>query len=290
MGALECAAGVYSHLMKPLRADLHTHTTCSDGSTSPAALIDLALQRGLGGLSITDHDTVAAYAEAGPAAKRAGLPLIPGCELSAEHKGESIHILAYAFPLDHPELLEFCELHRERRVRRAEKILDKLRKLGHKLQLGDLERSDSAVVGRPHIAEALRRLGAVGSVKEAFQLYLGEGRPAYVHGQPFSVEETLALIRKIGGISVIAHPHLIRHQRILREVLEQPFDGIECYYAIMPPERERRWLEMAEQKGWLVTGGSDYHGEVKPHIQVGSSWTPEESFLKLQQHYAKHSS
>lgn len=274
--------------MMEFRADLHCHSTCSDGSLSPEDLVKHAAEVGLKGLSITDHDTTSAYATAMPAAKKIGLEVIPGVEFSSSHQGESIHILGYAFDPAHPSILALSERHASRRGSRNQEILNRLAKLGMPVSDEDLKLEVQGIahtIGRPHIAKAMVKKGYVESIQEAFKKYLGEGRLAYVPGTAFSVEETIQTIHEANGLAVIAHPHLIDNSDVLQKLLEMDFNGIECYYGNFAEDQNSRWLKIAKKKGWLATGGSDFHGDVKPAIPLGRSWVGEETFRILQEHY-----
>lgn len=270
------------------RYDLHCHTIYSDGTSTPDELFTLALEKGLKGLSITDHDTVAAYKEALPRAKERGLMLLPGIECSAIHRGEPVHVLGYAFVLDSPVIASFSKMHSVRREERNRKILSKLRKLGIAITEEELRGVGSGTLGRPHIALLLMQKGVVDSIKEAFGKYLGEGKAAYDPGERITVEETIDTIKKAGGKAILAHPQLIGKGRIERDMLTMPFDGLEGYYARLFPDQEEKWIKSAEKLGWIVTGGSDYHGTVKPQNPLGSSWTCQETFDLLYTHYLSH--
>lgn len=265
------------------RADLHCHTSCSDGTLQPEALIVLARRNGLSGLSITDHDSIEAYESAIGAAKEQGLVLGSGIELSCSEKGDSVHILGYDFSLQSEEIKNLCLMHQTRRLSRNLAILKKLERLNMPVQETELEKlqNQKKTVGRPHIAELMVKKGYVSSIKEAFSLYLGDGKCCYDPGEPFSVQETIDIIHRADGKAFIAHPHLIQSGRLLRELLKMNFDGIECYYAKFTPENEKRWLKIAGEKNWLVSGGSDFHGAIKPQISLGSSWVDEETFYKI---------
>lgn len=268
------------------RADLHCHTTCSDGTVAPEDLIQLACNKQLQGLAITDHDTIDAYLTAVPAAQASGIALISGIELSAMHLQTSIHILAYSFPLDSPLIQEFCRRHNQRRAARHEAILALLASNGMPLFPEDFPNiAEHHSIGRPHIASALLKKGYVSSIQQAFHEYIGEGKKCYAPGEVFSVEETLDLIHRAQGIAVIAHPHLIDNAKVLKDLLSMNFDGIEGHYARFPPAENQRWLKIAERKGWIITGGSDFHGDIKPNIPLGSSWVNKELFMVLYRHY-----
>lgn len=275
--------------VKPIfRADLHCHTTCSDGTLSPVEVVKLAAEIGLKGLSITDHDTIDAYETALPAAKDAGIELISGIEFSAAYRRTSVHILGYAFSLSDEHILAFCRRHQERREKRNQTILQLLAKnkmpITHEELLAGFDPSTAPrkTIGRPHIAQAMIRHGYVQSVQEAFSKYLKEGKPCYAAGEPFSVEETIDVIHRAKGIAVIAHPHLIEKGSTIRYLLQMNFDGLEAYYARLPAEQEEKWIKIGQEKGWLITGGSDFHGSVKPNIPLGCSWVNEQTFRLLQ--------
>lgn len=280
--------------MSEFRADLHCHTTCSDGSLSPVEIVKLAKELGLSALSITDHDTVNAYATAVPAAKELNLTLITGVEFSTSLKGNSIHILGYGFQLDHPEIAQLCAKHIIRRKERNHVILELLKKHQMPVSQQDLEEAAShscngkGTIGRPHIALAMVKKGYVASVHDAFKKFIGEDRPCYYQGTPFSVEETVEVIHHAKGVAVIAHPHLINNNEIFKLLLEMKFDGIECYYGNFFSADHQRWLKIAAERKMLVTGGSDFHGSIKPNVPLGCSWINEEAFLTLQSTLNNH--
>lgn len=265
------------------RADLHCHSTFSDGTDTPAELIEKAVQIGLSGLSITDHDTTEAYQVALPVAKAKGLMLLSGVEFSAAYREEPVHILAYGYNLASPSILELCARHTERRQARNLAIVENLHSLG--IMVKPLELHHQGSWGRPHIAQAMVNLGVVQTVQEAFEVYLGEGKPAYDPGEPVSVEETIAIIHAGQGKAVLAHPHLLKRSTTIRAMLAMPFDGLECYYARLGPSQEKKWIDLARQRGWLITGGSDYHGLIKPQTMLGASWVGRETFELLYNHF-----
>jgi len=278
--------------MKDFIADLHCHTTCSDGSKSPEEIILLAKQIGLSGLSITDHDSILAYSLASKCAQNEHIELITGVEFSTVHKTTSIHILGYAFTPNSPILQAFCEKHHVRRLTRNRDILMLLKKHGMPvsesellklLDPKDLQRGKT--IGRPHIAEAMIKKGYVKTVQEAFKKYLGDGKCCYAAGASFSTSETIELIHEAKGLAIIAHPHLIEEPNILQELLHLNFDGIECYYAKFPMSDHERWLKIAKKKNWIVTGGSDYHGDIKPNLPLGASYVDEPLFQVLLNHF-----
>lgn len=273
--------------MSEFRADLHCHSTCSDGSLTPKELILLAKENGLSGLSITDHDSVAAYPEAQKFAKEVGLALIPGVEFSAEHKTHSVHILGYSFDPSNSSLLALCQRHEQRRKNRNQAILARLAKSNMQIDeeeviaiaKGDFPDTPHTI-GRPHIALAMTKKGYVASPQDAFKLFIGDGKSCFVQGEQISVEETIDVLHQANGFAVIAHPHLLKNVSI-EALLEFPFDGIECYYAQFAAWQNERWLKIAQEKSKLITGGSDFHGLLKPSIPLGSSWVDETRFKAL---------
>jgi predicted metal-dependent phosphoesterase TrpH len=280
--------------MNEFRADLHCHTTCSDGTLSPEELIRLAASLNLQGLSITDHDTIEAYSYAIPFFEETGIKWISGAEFSAMLEGVSIHILAYSFQLNHPAIRAFCQKHSERRVERNRAILEMLAK--HGMPIDEKEVLETAPllpahmhrsITRPHIALAMVRKRYVATIQEAFNKYLREGGPCYASGNAFSIEETVETIHQAMGLAFIAHPHLINDSQKVHKLLQMNVDGIECYYAKFHPQENERWLKMAKKKNLLISGGSDFHGDIKPNIQLGCSWVNEETFLLLHNHFIK---
>lgn len=273
--------------MSEFRADLHCHTTSSDGTLTPKEIVDEAIRVGLQGLSITDHDTVDAYKTAIPYAEQKGIELISGVEFSTQHLGENIHILGYSFQVDHPKIVELCQFHKNRRVDRFFSILKLLQEKGFPLQEVDFDLTDGSI-GRPHLARALMQGGYVSSIKEAFRLYLGDGKNCYVSCPSLSTEETIQVIKEAKGFAVLAHPQLVTKQPVLLDLLQLNFDGIEAYYANMPPQREKPWEKIGKHRDWLITGGSDFHGANKPHISLGASWVGEEIFDQLKMRYKEN--
>ncbi|MBF5058670.1 5'-3' exoribonuclease [Candidatus Neptunochlamydia vexilliferae] len=277
------SGGTFSEesLRSDARFDLHCHSTCSDGTCTPLELLELAKERELSGIAITDHDTLDAYTEELFAqAQELEVKLYVGVEFSTRHQGYPVHLLGYGLQKT-PEILAFCQEHQERRLQRNRAILEKLSRLSMVIDEKELGDPSDRTIGRPHIAERLMAKGYVQSIREAFDRFLGEGKPCFEAGCSFGVEETITKIHAAGGKAFIAHPYLVKKSGILKELLEMPFDGIECYYSLFHNGQEKKWLKIAEEKGWLISGGSDFHGSVKPHVQLGCSWVPEEDVLKI---------
>lgn len=275
--------------MNEFRADLHCHSTCSDGSKTPKELISLAKSLGLSGLSITDHDTIEGYKEALPYAKELDIDLITGVEFSTVHNGESVHILCYRYPIDSPLIKSFCEKHQTRRTNRNRGILQRLKEEGMPITEEEMlatihQDNQKHTIGRPHIAMAMVKKGYVISIQDAFKRYIGDDKSCYVSGDSFSTEETIDLIHQAQGLAIIAHPHLLEDGNLLQDMLKMPFDGIECFYAKFSPYQNQRWLDIAKKKNWLITGGSDYHGDIKPNLMLGNSFVDQATFNALKYH------
>ncbi len=271
------------------RYDLHCHSTFSDGTDTPSELVALAQKHQLKGLSITDHDTLAAYTETPLLTQQAPIAILPGVELSALHGGEPVHVLGYAFSLKSESIHTLCARHKRRREERNLRIVEKLKGLGISLDLSEITEQVKGSWGRPHIANALYKKGVVRSIQEAFDLFLGEGRKAYEKGETVTVEETIDVIHRGGGKAVLAHPHLLKRSTLIRALLKMPFDGLECYYARFAPGQEKKWIDLAKQRNWLITGGSDYHGATKPNSVLGASWVGKETFDRLYNHFLSNS-
>ncbi|MCR2804905.1 PHP domain-containing protein [Paenibacillus soyae] len=248
------------------RADLHAHTTSSDGLHSPAEVVRRAREAGLAAVAITDHDTVSGVAEALEEGERAGLTVVPGVELSTIAEGSDIHVLAYYTNNEDPLWLERLGSIAGARERRNGLMVAKLRELGIPIALEDVRdaaagRGKEGSIGRPHFAEALIRLGIVGSMNEAFDRFLGSGGAAYVQVPKVHPLEALTWIREAGGASVIAHPGLYDRDELVEELIRSGADGIEVFHSDHGEAEERQYGGLAERYGIIATGGSDFHGE-----------------------------
>jgi 3',5'-nucleoside bisphosphate phosphatase len=257
----------------PPLVDLHAHTTASDGGDDPRALVEVAAAAGVEVLAVTDHDTVAAVAEARAAGLRLGVEVLAGCELTAQVGDRVVHVLLYGEGLLDPDLGEAVEAARRGRHARNLAIGERLRGLtGVGYQEAAAVASDSAL-SRAHFARALVARQVVADVAEAFDRYLSSGRPAYVPAPSVSVTDAVALASKAGGVAVLAHPGRLgdgERDRVLAEALEAGVDGVEVWHSQHDAELRRSLTGLVERRGLLATGGSDYHGRHKPDIRVGT--------------------
>jgi predicted metal-dependent phosphoesterase TrpH len=256
--------------------DLHAHSTASDGSDSPSELMELAERVGLVAVALTDHDTVEGLAEARSACEELGVRLVPGCELSCEVGPATMHLLVY-FLSDGPGPLQ-DRLSRLQAARsdRNERIVAVLRDHGLDVTLEEiLDESGGGSVGRPHVAGVLLRKGYVGSIQEAFDAWLGKGKPAYLDRERLLPADAIELAHASGAVAVLAHPTSLGFEgreleRFVAGLAADGLDGMECDYGRYAPDL-RAWLRaMAGRLGLAVTGGSDYHGRYKPEIALGT--------------------
>ncbi|MSS71101.1 MAG: PHP domain-containing protein [Candidatus Latescibacteria bacterium] len=257
------------------RIDLHLHSTCSDGTSRPEAVVQKACVHGLKAISLTDHDCVDGVPAAMEIGKTLGVEVIPGTELSTTFDGKDIHILAYFIDCAHPGLLRYLQLFQDERERRAERIVNRLNQLGVGLTIeAVMARAGDGVVGRPHIADALVEEGYVFSVSEAFQKYLGYNRPAYEKKYILLPEEAVRLIHEAGGLACLAHPGIYNRDDLLPALVACGLDGIEAIHSKHTPEQIRRYEEFADLYGLLKTGGSDCHGSVRGEPTMGTVDVP----------------
>lgn len=258
------------------RIDLHVHTTASDGTRTPLECVSLAAMEGLKAIAITDHDTMAGIAEAGEAGKTLGVTIIPGIELSTSYKGKEVHVLGYFLSENAPELQEYYTWVREARRVRNEKIAEKLQAKGFDVTLEGLEAANpGSMIGRPHFAARLVELGAVSSVPEAFRRYLTKGRSCYVSREKISFADGVKLIKKCGGVAVLAHPLQYGFGKsdldaLVKAAKDCGVTGLEIYYSGYTQNDIAKLFDLAEKYTLLPTGGSDFHGDNKPGISIGT--------------------
>ncbi len=262
--------------------DLHVHSIYSDGTETPESLILQAKELGLSGISITDHDTINCYNDKlFSFANENDIKLIAGVELSSTFNGESFHILGYMVDVNSKSLIDFCLMHKFRRINRNLNILELLKKanmpIDSKKLCLDLEKS----IGRLHIAKIMVESGYVKSTQEAFDKWIGDGKPCYFKGDEISVSKTIDVIHQAKGKAFLAHPILIKKHSMLRELVNFPFDGLECFYAKFSHSTSKRILEIAKKHNFIMSGGSDYHGSNVEYRKMGDSYTDEDNLNKI---------
>jgi 3',5'-nucleoside bisphosphate phosphatase len=257
------------------RLDLHLHTTHSDGSFTPTEVIDLAHKAGVTALAITDHDITTGILDATLAGQEYGIDVIPGVEISSIIGTSELHILGYFLDYHDARLRERLARLRDSRHRRNPKIIERLQAAGIDItyeEVRALAGTDS--VGRPHIARVLMEKRVVASAKEAFDLWLADGRPAYVPRELPTPSDAMQWIREAKGLPVLAHPTWVKPTDstltdLVRQLKADGLDGVEVHYSTHTPRQTREYLALAKQLDLLVTGGSDFHGLTKPDIDVG---------------------
>ena len=246
------------------KADLHTHTTHSDGALSPYELITKAKNAGLSIISITDHDSVSALEEAVEFGKESGVEVIAGMELSTSFNDQEIHILGYFVDYRSKTLLDALAVFRGRRRKRAERIVDKLNRMNIPLRLESvLANATGDSIGRPHIANALVSGGHAESYHQAFSKYIGDGKPAYEKKEEYSIEDTVSLIAEAGGLSFLAHPGRSMNEALLFQLIKAGLDGIEVIHPSHSPDLVRYYRGIVDEYCLLESGGSDFHGGAK---------------------------
>lgn len=240
--------------------DLHVHSTASDGTLSPTAVVAAARAAGLSAIALTDHDTLGGLAEAQAAAAGTDLRIIPGVELSALVDGRELHILG--LHIDRIEPMEaYLAAFRESRQTRAELIVEKLNTLGVPITLADVTaQSAGGVLGRPHVARALVQRGAAVDFKDAFDKWLSHGRPAYVEKLRLTAVDAIRVIHDTGGLAVFAHPAQEGNHARLTALSQLGLDGVEVRHPSHSPEDIARISSLARELGLLESGGSDWHG------------------------------
>ncbi len=254
--------------------DLHTHSHFSDGSMSPTDLVALAKHCSLRAIALTDHDTVDGVAEAIEAAKKYGIEVIPGIEFSAVSTGET-HILGYGIDIYNSELVAAIDLAKELRLQNNQRTAEALQKLGFDITVEDARKlSPIGNLGRAHFAKVMENKGYVNSVKEAFDLYLQKGRPAFNSLRLLQPEDAVKLIKNAGGKAYLAHLHLTKMkdkelEAYVVSLKNAGLDGLEGYYTEYDDKMQEEYQALAQKYGLKISGGTDFHGANKPHIKLG---------------------
>ncbi|MGI8905446.1 MAG: PHP domain-containing protein [Candidatus Sumerlaeaceae bacterium] len=253
------------------------HSTHSDGTDTPRALVEIASQRGLAAIAVTDHDTFSAVEEAKAAGTELGVRVLSGVEISVEYAGKTVHMLGYCFDAGADTLREKLGEILKGRDERNLQIVKKLNELGMDITYNEITaEAGGKVVGRPHFAAVLLRKGYVQQRQEAFDKYLAKGAAAYMDRLRFGPEDSVAMIREAGGVAVLAHPKLVRFpdgetlDDLVRSLTDAGLGGIECYYSLHTAEETQQYLSLSRKYNLVATGGSDYHGRNKPKISMGT--------------------
>ena len=246
-----------------MKFDLHVHTNHSDGRLSPSKMVALAVEKGLDGIAITDHDTTTGINEAIKESHQySNFRVIPGIEFSCEHQDEDVHILGYFIDYTSNSINEVTKTLKMNRIQRSKQIIDKLNNLELNISLEDVKIfANEDNIGRPHIARALINKGYVYTIQEAFERYLKRGKPAYVKRQSLTIEESINLIKSNKGISVLAHPGLLKNRGIIDHCISLGIDGIECIHSKHSKEDTKLFYNIVENNNLIATGGSDCHGD-----------------------------
>lgn len=256
--------------------DMHVHSSASDGTFCPSALLDEAKKAGLAAMALTDHDTMDGIEEAAKAAKELGIELVPGVEISTEYHDCEIHVLGYYVSPEHPRLKAMLEEFRDFRATRNVRMVERLQQEGFSITMEALtEMFPDSVLTRAHMAGYLCETKQLPDKRTAFAKYLGENCCCYIDRPKISPSEAVVLIREAGGLAVLAHPVLYNLpqedlKQMILEMKEAGMCGLEAVYSENSTDDEMRMRRLAEESGLLVTGGSDFHGKNKPDIQLGT--------------------
>lgn len=254
--------------------DLHAHTTASDGTDSPARVVESAAALGLSAVAVTDHDTTEGLEEAAAAAIEVGVELVAGVELSLEWGRGTMHLLALLVD-DAAWLSSRLEEVRRGRVSRNLEMVERLQAQGVAITIEEVRAESSrGTVGRPHFASVLVRKGYAADIGEAFLRHLGRGCPAYVERRRIAPSEAIALAHRAGGVAVLAHPLTLGVEgpdlsALLGELAAQGLDGVEAHYGAYRRSTRSALAALARRHGLIPSGGSDYHGRFKPEISLG---------------------
>ncbi len=261
------------------------HTTHSDGTYSPESLMRYCKEKNLACVSVTDHDTMSSFEPCEAEAKKLGIELIPGVELSAIYEPGTLHILGYFLDRNHPELKKALDEIQTARRERNPRIIECLNKAGVDITMeevleeamsGQAQTVDPCMkqVGRPHFAKVLVKKGVVSDAKEAFARFLGKGQPAYIDKRRLTPEKALDLINKAGGIASVAHPKQMKLDenaldREIKKLAEAGLGGVEVFNSCQNPSENAVYLRIAKRYNLVVTAGSDFHGTNKPGVDLG---------------------
>ena len=273
-----------------MSADLHIHTTYSDGSFTPAEIVDKAIEKGFNTIAISDHDTLDGIKPAIDYAADKDIEVIPAIEFSTFRGKAEIHVLGYFIDFDDEKLKDKVRKIYDARKLRAEKMVELLNKEGVEITFSEVrEIAGDDYIGRPHIAQTMVKKGYIDEMGDAFtEKYIGNGGRAYVKKYKISPEEAIELILESGGIPVLAHPIFINHGKPLREddiknLKDNGLFGVEVYHSKHTAEDAKYYKHIAEKLELLITGGSDFHGENSPGVYLGDIRLDDKHVKKLKE-------
>ena len=271
-----------------MRIDLHTHSVASDGTQTPAELVEAAAHAGLDVVALTDHDTAGGWAEAAATAEATGISLVRGMEISTSLHGRGVHLLAYLPDPTYPPLVEALDLILAGRNARVPAIVERLREVGVEVTEDDVRRvaGASAAAGRPHIADALVARGVVVDRTEAFQRYLNPGRAGHVHRHAAQLEDMVDVVGAAGGVTVVAHPwgrsaRGVLDEEVFATLAARGLAGIEVDHRDHTEEARDELRSIATNLGLVVTGSSDHHGRGKVDHELGCFTTADDQLARL---------
>lgn len=256
--------------MKNIEYDLHIHSNASDGMLNPNLIMEIALGKGLKGIAITDHDTIGSLQECLKISVNYNLDFIPGIELSTNYNGVEVHILGYYIDYENKELMDFLQYLQRYRIERASKMVEIIDGLGYKITIDEVLRycgENINSIGRPHVGRLLVDKGYFNDTIEVFNRLLDYGKPAYIENCKVDIKEAASMIRRAGGIPILAHPMLINgitpgneFERLINEAIDYGINGIEVFHTLHSCNQEQYLLDVANKNNLIITGGSDCHG------------------------------
>ena len=268
-------------MAKPL-IDLHLHTYYSDGTFTPEQVAKAAEEMKLAAISLTDHDTIEGCDRLAKACDERNIEFIPGTELSVDIEGNEMHLLGYFLDTQNERLITETTKYQQNRTNRVHGLVDQLNELGIELDSDDVfDLAKCKAPGRPHVARALVKHGFCGSVDEAFSRFLRRGATAWVPKTNVDYREGIELIHQAGGLAVMAHPGLNKIDHLIPDLVKAGLDGLECWHTRHPKSTAKRYREMAERYGLIITGGSDCHGTGRGHPLIGTVRVPYEILEKM---------
>ncbi|OOB79177.1 MAG: hypothetical protein ATN34_02630 [Epulopiscium sp. Nele67-Bin002] len=254
--------------------DLHVHSTMSDGTFTPKELAFYAKAKGLVAIALTDHDTTAGVSECKKWGERVGLRVIAGTEFSASYNNVEVHILGYFLDIENQKLQQTITKIKKVRDERNVMMLERLKELGMEVSFDELNVGDNNIITRANVARVIVDKGYVGSMDEAFNRYLGRGKPAYIGREFIDYTECIDVIHQAGGLASIAHPHIykLNVEQFISDLAAAGLDGIESIYPEYSAQQEAKYLELCRAHNLFPSGGSDFHGDNKPGLDIGKGY------------------